>query len=238
VTRLYAVEDVLPAAKPAIRKLAAALTPARRAGDFAQALMDLGATICTPRKPACVLCPWRDACAAYRRGDAESFPRKIRKRAGQVRRGAAFVLIRSDGCVLVRSRPSGGLLGGMTEVPTSEWSHDFQESAALVSAPRLPQVRLRWRRLPGEVAHVFTHFPLELVVYQATVPAGAVAPPDTRWVANDALAGEALPSVMRKVLAHALDALPAPRGAASSIANAGPADLMKPRRRTTSRRVT
>src|SRR6266508_4541197 len=116
VARLFAVAEELPAAKGSIRRLAEALVPAQRAGDFAQALMDLGATICTPKKPACALCPWMDACAGRRRGDPETFPRKAPKREGRLRRGAAFVVTRADGFVLVRSRAPKGLLGGMTEV--------------------------------------------------------------------------------------------------------------------------
>src|SRR5262249_16832141 len=158
--RLFAVEDALPDAKPEIRRLGATLTPARRAGDFAQAMMDLGATLCTPRKPACALCPWIDGCAARMRGDAETFPRKAAKREGKLRRGAAFVVGRADGHLLVRTRPTKGLLGGMTEVPTSAWTHDFDTGAALAEAPRLG--RAAWRRVPGVVTHVFTHFPLEL----------------------------------------------------------------------------
>jgi A/G-specific adenine glycosylase len=96
VARLFAVEDELPAAKPTIRRLAETLVPAARAGDFAQALMDLGATVCTPRKPACALCPWIDECAARRRGDPESFPVKAPKREGRLRCGAAFVVVRAD----------------------------------------------------------------------------------------------------------------------------------------------
>jgi len=203
VTRLYAVEDELPAAKPTIRTLAATLTPSRRAGDFAQAMMDLGATICTPKKPACALCPWTESCAARVRGDQESFPRKAEKKTGKLRRGAAFVVIRADGAVLVRTRVPKGLLGGMTEVPTSEWSADFPADDALTAAPRLGKARPKWRRLPGVVSHVFTHFPLELTVYSAEVGEGARAPDGTRWVARAKLLGEALPNVMRKVLLHA-----------------------------------
>ncbi len=147
VARLFAVEEELPGAKPAIRRLAADLTPARRAGDFAQAMMDLGAGLCTPKKPACGLCPLNDDCAARRRGDAETFPRKGAKRAGKLRRGAAFVVMRADGHLLVRTRPTKGLLGGMTEVPTNTWTHDFDENAALAAAPRLAVAQ--WRRVPG-----------------------------------------------------------------------------------------
>jgi A/G-specific adenine glycosylase len=211
VTRLFAIEEELPAAKPEVHRLAQTLAPDRRAGDFAQAMMDLGATLCTPVKPACALCPWTQACAARQRGDAETFPRKPPKRAGQLRRGAAFVAVRADGHVLVRSRPPQGLLGGMTEVPTTDWSHDFREAGAVYRAPRFDEVRPRWRRLPGVVTHVFTHFPLQLLVYTAKVEKHVPAPFDTRWVAMDALPREALPNVMRKVLAHALDASASPR---------------------------
>ena len=144
------------------------------------------------------------ACAARLRGDAETFPRKAPKAAGRLRRGAAFVVLRADGRVLLRSRPPKGLLGGMTEVPTTEWTCDFEERDALAAAPRLSRAKPRWRPLSGVVTHVFTHFPLELRVYVAEVAASTHAPAGMRWVALAALAGEALPNVMRKVLAHAL----------------------------------
>ena len=206
MARLFALEQELPAAKAEVRRHVESLIPGARAGDFAQALMDLGATICTPKKPACALCPWTAICAARRRGDPETFPRKAPKVEGRLRRGAAFVVVRVDGHVLVRSRPLRGLLGGMTEVPTSEWTHDFAEDDALAAAPRLERVRPRWRRLPGVVTHVFTHFPLELIVLSAEVPASTRVPAGMRWVALAEVAGEALPNLMRKVLAHALPA--------------------------------
>lgn len=202
IARLFAVEETLPAAKPIIRTLAEALTPDRRCGDFAQALMDLGATICTPAKPACALCPWMEFCAARKRGDPEGFPHKAAKVTGRLRRGAAFVITRGDGTLLVRTRSTNGLLGGMTEVPTTEWSHDFEEDGALAAAPFS---RRRWQRLPGHVAHTFTHFPLQLIVYAAQVPARTAAPDGMRWVPLAGLAGEALPNVMHKVIAHAID---------------------------------
>jgi A/G-specific adenine glycosylase len=204
VTRLFAFEAEQPAAKPAVRALAASLRPPQRTGDFAQALMDLGATICTPRKPACGLCPWSDACAARRRGNAETFPRKAPKAEGRLRRGVALWVTRGDD-VLVRTRAARGLLGGMTEMPGSDWSADFDEAAACEQAlALLPQSTIGWRRLPGGVTHTFTHFPLELAVYAGDLPAGTPAPAGMRWVARDALAGEALPSLMRKVVAHAV----------------------------------
>ncbi len=206
IARLYALEEPLPAVKPAIAELARALTPPRRAGDFAQAMMDLGATICTPKKPACALCPWNECCAGFRRGDAETFPRRVEKREGDLRRGAAFVVRATDGRILLRRRPEKGLLGGMTEVPTTEWSKDFVASDALNSAPQFAALRepLAWRKTAGVVRHVFTHFPLELTVFMSEVPAGTAAPHGTRWIAVAELEGEALPSLMRKVIAHAL----------------------------------
>ncbi|MEA2953889.1 MAG: A/G-specific adenine glycosylase, partial [Alphaproteobacteria bacterium] len=203
VTRLFAVEQPLPAAKPTIQRLAETLAPERRFGDFAQALMDVGATVCTPQRPACVLCPLNDGCAARRRGDPEVFPVKAPKVKGKQRRGAAFFVQRADGAVLLRSRPAKGLLGGMTELPTTEWTGDFDEGTALAQAPTLARAKPQWRRIPGFVFHVFTHFPLELIVYAAAVPHATPAPEGARWVAAADLAGEALPTLMRKVVIHA-----------------------------------
>jgi A/G-specific adenine glycosylase len=204
MSRLFAVEDELPAAKPEIKRLAAALLPPHRSGDFAQALMDLGATICSPKRPACALCPWDESCLAHERGDQETFPRKAPKREGKLRRGAAFVVLRADGRVLLRRRPEKGLLGAMTEVPGSAWAHEYEEAGALRAAPRFGS-KPKWRKLPGIVRHVFTHFPLELTVFTAPVARATPAPKGARWVKLTDLPGEALPSVMRKVLAHALD---------------------------------
>jgi A/G-specific adenine glycosylase len=203
VARMFAVEEALPAAKPAIKQLAVSLLPQRRSGDFAQSLMDLGATVCSPKRPACALCPWTDVCMARARGDQETFPRKAPKREGKLRRGAAFVALRADGRVLLQKRPDKGLLAAMTEVPGSAWSHGFNMADALQSAPRLKGAT--WRRLPGVVRHVFTHFPLALNVFVAPVARATPAPQGARWVRVADLPGEALPNVMRKVLAHALN---------------------------------
>jgi A/G-specific adenine glycosylase len=227
VSRLFAVEAPLPQAKPLIQELAMTLLEAgdaksragdaksragdektragdakSRAGDSAQALMDLGSSICTPKKPACALCPLNDGCAARVRGDQESFPRKAPKKTGALRRGAAFVVTRGNQ-LLVRSRPEKGLLGGMTEVPNSHWLAAQDDKAGLEQAPVLKGVA-RWHRKAGIVTHVFTHFPLELVVYTANVPARAAAPKGMRWVEISTLKEEALPNVMRKAIAHGL----------------------------------
>jgi A/G-specific adenine glycosylase len=222
IARLFAVEEKLPNAKALIRKLAADLYPARRPGDFAQAMMDLGATVCTPKAPVCGACPFAGSCAARARGDAESYPRKRKKPPSRLRRGAAFVAIRADGHLLVRRRAAKGLLGAMTEVPTTEWGADFVAADALAGAPRFPprpaagrqaavthaSPEVRWHRVPGVVNHVFTHFALELVVLCAHLPKSAVAPNGMHWIDRDSIAGAALPSVMRKVVAHALSASP------------------------------
>ncbi len=208
VSRLFAVEAALPAAKPEIKRLAASLLPQSRAGDFAQALMDLGATICSPKRPACALCPWNDVCRARARGDQETFPRKAPKRDGKLRRGAAFVALRADDHVLLRQRPEKGLLGSMTEVPGSDWTHDFNAASALDFAPRFRgkiNGKTNWRKAPGVVTHVFTHFPLELAVFVAHLPRATPAPKGARWAPLAGLPDEALPTVMRKVIAHALD---------------------------------
>ena len=210
MARLFLVEEPLPGAKPRLRALTQALVPSRRAGDFAQALMDLGATICTPKRPACALCPFTAGCRARAAGLQETLPRKAAKPERPLRRGAAFVALRADAAVLVRTRPLSGLLGGMVEAPTSAWSADYDPAGALGDAP----LEARWRRLPGRVRHTFTHFPLELTVFLAHVPAGAVAPEGMRWTEVRALAGEAVPNVMRKVFAHALPDRAAARSAA------------------------
>ncbi len=209
IARLYALPLSLPAGKVEIARRARALTPPQRAGDFAQAMMDLGATICTPKKPACALCPWNATCGAYARGEAELFPRRAPKREGQLRRGAAFLARRADDCVLMRTRPVRGLLGGMAEVPTTEWTADFDQEKALRGAPRFgaSQKPITWRKITGVVRHVFTHFPLELTVYRTEVAGKATAPDGTRWVAITQLADEPLPSLMRKVVAHGLGGL-------------------------------
>jgi A/G-specific adenine glycosylase len=211
VSRLFAVEEPLPQAKSRIRQLAATLIgcsgagdAASRAGDSAQALMDLGASICTPKKPACVLCPLTGDCAARALSTQETFPRKAPKKSGALRRGAAFVVTRGDE-LLVRRRPEKGLLGGMTEVPTSEWRASQDDAAALEQAPTLKAV-VRWRRKTGVVTHVFTHFPLELVVYTAHLAPGTRPPRGMHFVPLATLKDEALPNVMRKVIAHGLGA--------------------------------
>jgi A/G-specific adenine glycosylase len=198
IARLFAHEEPLPDAKPALRRLAATLTPLERAGDYAQATMDLGATICTPAKPKCILCPWRAACRGRALGVADALPARRAKAAKPLKRGVAFWAVRPDGAVLLRRRPEKGLLGGMMEVPSTLWREaPWSEAEARALAP----VKAKWRALPGVVRHSFTHFHLELAVLVGTVRAGYDG--DGRWVRLPELGKEALPTLMKKVVAHA-----------------------------------
>ncbi|WP_092619941.1 A/G-specific adenine glycosylase [Roseospirillum parvum] len=199
MARLFAEETPLPAAKPLLRRHAAALTPTVRPGDHAQALMDLGALICTPRRPDCPRCPLVGDCRGHALGLAAELPRRAPKKAKPTRLGLAYVAIRAgDGAVLLGRRPPSGLLGGMAEVPGSDWT----EQGA--PAPR-PPLSADWRRLSRTVRHTFTHFHLELTVLRASVAAATPAPAGLLWVPPQALAGHPLPTVMRKVLAAGLD---------------------------------
>jgi A/G-specific adenine glycosylase len=197
IARLDAIATPLPVAKAEIRARQAELTPRERAGDYAQAMMDLGAAICTPRRPACVLCPLSDACVARTEGRQEEFPRRAAKTERPTRRGAAFVAIRADGAVLLGRRDDDGLLGGMSEVPGTAWRTDHAPSAADAPFPA------DWQSA-GVVVHVFTHFRLELAVFRARDVSAAGMRPDWWWSAPDALPGEALPSVMKKAIEAAL----------------------------------
>lgn len=199
-TRVFAVDGVLPQAKPLVTELAQTFLDTERAGDSAQAMMDVGSSICRPRNPDCGACPFAEDCKARAEGSQETYPRKLKKKSGELRRGAAFVVRRGD-AILLRTRPPKGLLGGMAEVPTSEWSSEVDGDQALSQAPDISG-NLRWKRMPGTVSHVFTHFRLELSVYVAEVVDGTAAPEGMRFTRGKDLDGEALPTVMRKVLAH------------------------------------
>ncbi|WP_372426416.1 A/G-specific adenine glycosylase [Salinarimonas chemoclinalis] len=200
MTRLFAIAEPMPRAKAAVREATLALVPPDRPGDFAQGLMDLGATICTPKRPACALCPWMAPCAARLAGEAELYPVKAPRKARETRRGAAFVVERADGAILLRTRAPEGLLGAMAEPPGSDWTTDWAASRAILDAP----LEARWKRLDGVVRHVFTHFALEVSVLHARVAAGTPAPAGMRFTPRRALGAEPLPSVMKKILAHAL----------------------------------
>jgi len=194
IARLFAIAEPLPGAKSAIRERQGALTPSARAGDYAQAMMDLGATICTPKRPACGPCPIDQACLAKAQGNPEAYPLKRSKSVRPTRHGIAFVAVRKDGAILLRKRAPKGLLGGMAEVPGSDWA---------VVAPSIDgsaPLDLNWRKVSGKIVHVFTHFRLELDVLTAKAPQEAAAPNGYWWSPADTLPHEALPSVMKKAI--------------------------------------
>ncbi len=195
VARLFAVEDPLPGAKKTLYLYANSLTPEKRPGDYAQAVMDLGATICTPRNPACGICPLMRLCKAREHGIETTLPRKTPKKSKPVHYGTAWIALREDGAVLLDRRPEKGLLGGMMEVPSSDWTEGGPEAAAEKTAP----LRGPWQD-SGEARHTFTHFHLILSVKRATGFTVAAIPSRGSWIAKDEVAGQALPTVMRKVL--------------------------------------
>ena len=202
MARLFRIAEPLPDSKAALYALADRLTPAERAGDYAQAAMDLGATICTPRKPRCMLCPWSADCAG--RDIAETLPAKRAKAAKPLRRGTAFWIVRADGAVLRRRRPESGLLGGMMEVPSTAWlPAPFPANPLSSASADAAPLRARgWHPLPGIVRHGFTHFDLELSVMAGRSDAGA--PLGCLWCLPDRFGDHALPTVMKKVVAHVL----------------------------------
>ena len=201
LARLFVVDQPLPSAAAQIATLAAGLTPRARPGDFAQALMDLGATVCVPRRPACGDCPWEDACTARRTGRTGELPRKLASKSKPTRCGVAFWSRRADGAVLIRRRPEKGLLGGMMEFPCTEWR---QAAWTDKEARRHAPVAGSWRLVPGIVRHTFTHFHLELTVLAAQVNGGGGVL-DGVWCPLDRLSDHALPTVMKKVARHALE---------------------------------
>ncbi|MEX0645011.1 MAG: A/G-specific adenine glycosylase [Parvularculaceae bacterium] len=197
VARLFAVETPLPAAKPILAQKAASIWPKRRSGDFAQGLMDLGATVCTPRKPNCESCPLCAFCAARREGAAAEYPRRTRRAAKPARRGAAFALFNANGEVLLERRPARGLLGGMLGLPGTAWT---ERSPADVA--RYAPVAAPWR-LAGAIRHAFTHFNLELDVHIAAAPRRRTPKSGETWIAP---VEARLPTVMKKALDRALAA--------------------------------
>lgn len=211
MSRLARIEEPLPKAKADIRKEAARRAPEQRCGDYAQALMDLGAGVCLPRSPRCAACPLAFECQALRDGGpslAAQYPRKQPKKAKPTRHGAALWLSDAQGRIFVRRRPDRGLLASMLEIPSTDWHED----ASKLSEP--DWLGLDWQRQDGEIKHTFTHFHLRLELWQARLPRRASsgfldqlhATRDARWVAPETLADLGLPTLMQKVAAAALQA--------------------------------
>lgn len=190
MARLFDVHTPLPGAKGALTELAETLTPRERPGDYAQAVMDLGATVCTPRNPACGICPWRKPCQARLAGTAAELPKKTPKKPKPIRFGVVYIARRVDGAFLLERRPDSGLLGGMLGWPGSEWQ---VEQAPAHDAP----IRAEWKTLNTEVRHTFTHFHLRLTVSSALVPMDR-SPRIGAFVETDAFDPTDLPTAMRK----------------------------------------
>ena len=189
ISRYYCIEEALPASKPEIRKYVEPLVPQKRPGDFAQALMDLGATTCTPKSPGCDRCPWGESCAGRLRGMATALPRKAPKQKISTRFGHVYWIENSQGEILIRQRPKTGLLGGMTEFPSSDWTTAKNQKF-------INPFQAAWKKQQGKVEHTFTHFHLELEVWKTksdeAVLGGKFANPES-------FGNAALPSLMLKV---------------------------------------
>ncbi|MEM8774765.1 MAG: A/G-specific adenine glycosylase [Pseudomonadota bacterium] len=189
MARMFDIRTPLPAAKTEMSNAAARLTPTMRPGDYAQAVMDLGATVCTPKSPACGICPWIEPCEARKEGFQANLPVKAPKKAKPTRRGIAYVVRRDDGAWLLECRPEKGLLGGMLGWPGSDWS---------ASPTPAPPLQADWSTLDAEARHTFTHFHLQLNVACAVV--GSAATPEIgEFVPHSAFKPRQLPTVMRKV---------------------------------------
>ncbi|AXI44878.1 A/G-specific adenine glycosylase [Sulfitobacter sp. SK012] len=192
MARLYDIHTPLPAAKPELMERAKALTSDVRPGDYAQAVMDLGATICTPKSPACGICPVRDPCSARAAGTTAELPKKTPKKPKPVRHGRVYLARRTDGAWLLETRPDKGLLGGMLGWPGSEWV-----DVSLTEPQTTPPMRADWRTLEGEVRHTFTHFHLILRIMVAEVAMGTNPNTGTFVIPKDFRPSD-LPTVMRK----------------------------------------
>jgi A/G-specific adenine glycosylase len=200
VARYFAMDEPFPRGKIRLRQLGHDWVPDKRAGDFAQALMDLGSAICTVKRPACGTCPIAKGCAARAKGIAETLPVKAPQMERPLKRGAAFVAVR-DGAVLLVKRPEKGLLASMLEPPLGPWTEKFPKGAAALSQAPFPA---DWKKLPGVVRHGFTHFELEIEVWTAPLDGRVKPGHDGKWVPIERLGEVALPTVMRKIIAHAL----------------------------------
>lgn len=189
MARFHDIHDPLPGSKPVLKEKASALTPTSRPGDYAQAVMDLGATICTPKSPACGICPLRESCQGRVAGTQADLPRKTPRKPKPTRYGHVYVARMADGAMVLERRPDKGLLGGMLGWPGSEWNDDPTERAPFPAT---------WKMLPGEVRHTFTHFHLILRIW-STDAAPQDVPEHLTVVDKHSFRPSDLPTVMRKV---------------------------------------
>jgi len=197
ISRLHELKAPVKSVRTEISTLAREMLPSDRPGDFAQAMMDLGATVCRPKTADCGNCPWRAGCRAGRSGEWARYPVKAPKRPKPVRNGIAFWLVRDDGAVFLRRRPEEGLLGGMMEVPSTQWR---EPTWTINDALKIAPAGNNWQTVPGEVTHTFTHFHLRLsIISGQSVGAG---PNDGLWSQPEAFGDHALPTVMKKIVRH------------------------------------
>lgn len=204
ISRLHTLEQPAKTIKSQIAELVGEMMPLKRPGDFAQAMMDLGAMVCRPNSVDCPSCPWSEGCRASLAGTWEQYPVKIPKKHKPTRQGIAFWLVREDGAIYLRRRPEKGLLGGMTEIPSTDWR---EEPWTLMEAARHAPSDSEWHEVPGEVTHTFTHFHLRL-----SLVAGIAKPNEMNneiWCRRDQFSEYALPTVMKKLVRHGLSSIPA-----------------------------
>ena len=197
MSRHQRIEAYFPEAKRETKAMLALILDQKKPGEFAQATMDLGATICTPKRPACSLCPVNEDCLGFRNGDAELFPYKKPKTKKPTRRGAAFVMTNTKGEIFLCKRENTGLLASMTQVPTTDWNSRQNGSFDTTQAP----IKADWRNA-GIAKHTFTHFHLELIIWTANEV--SELPNNGWWCPVEQLSEEALPTVMKKVIEKAL----------------------------------
>jgi len=194
MARIYAITKPLPSSKPELYECAKRITPKQRPGDFAQAVMDLGSTVCLPRNPKCQICPWENKCQANQKDIAQKLPIKLKKPPKPTRYGTIYVVNREDGAWLLERRETRGLLGGMLGWPTSEWSEKTTEDAPITT---------KWVTSTQSVHHIFTHFKLNLIVKISRCPTH-VKPKSNKFSFQSDFVISDLPKLMQKVFAIAL----------------------------------
>lgn len=199
ISRLYCIKTPMPESKPEIKEKTAALSKDNpRPGDFVQGLMELGSTVCTPTKPRCGVCPWQKECLAFKDGCAEILPKSLKKIKKPTRFGTVFWLEDGKGRLYLRKRPEKGLLGGMTEIPSTLWQEKKPVRASILK--QAPVLGIRWQELPElSIRHSFTHFNLVLGVFKGCLKSG-IRTKEGFWVQADHIQKQALPSVMQKVV--------------------------------------
>jgi A/G-specific adenine glycosylase len=198
ISRLHSIKEPVRQSKDQIRALVTKIMPKYRPGDFAQALMDLGATVCRPKSPKCEICPWAMSCTALKSGLQELYPVKLPKKNKPTRHGVAFWLQNSNHNIWMRKRPPWGLLGGMIEVPSTDWREEpWTEAEIWEQAPS----NSKWSIREGLITHTFTHFHLQITVWAGLTSTNTNA--DGFWSAPNQLSELALPTLMKKIVSHA-----------------------------------